>query len=233
MPGKSKLCVFGLLTVLVVALSGCTAGKGEPASANESAHMRLPSDDVEDIVTYADQFSVFSVIAEREIEPPLEVYERGEGYLGREITIRIEDTLWSRGVVANAEGEIDLKVLGWVMHENVRRPIQFNDAPRLMPGTTYVGPLVWLTGEPFGDGMWVGYTSPANLEVENGRIVKPELDATAKPKPIVEALSGKSLTEVRQVFAVASPDPFSLEFSDLDPETRWRTTTRARQASTN
>jgi len=219
---------------LVIALIGCTSSNNtETTTTSGSAYTRLPSDDVEDIVTYADQVSVFSVIAEREIEPPPEVYERGEGYLGREITIRIEDTLWSRGVIANAEGDIDLKVQGWVMHENIRRPIQFNGAPRLELGNTYVGPLVWLTGDPFGDGEWVGYTSGANIQVINERTAEPDLATNPRFEDIAITLGGKSISELEQILNNTPPDRFSIQHADLDPESRWSAATRSKREANN
>ena len=229
-----QLRQFGFYMLAITAIMiGCTNGSSnaEAPVTFGGGSQRLPSKDVQDIVSYADQLSVFSVVSESEIQPPEEVFERGEGYIGRKVTIRIEQNLWNRGPIAEAKGDIELTVQGWTLHDNERRLFSLAGAPRLEVGKRYVGPLVLLSGGRFGDGEWSVFAPWTTLRLEGDRTVRSEVVVGITPEPVAVMLTGKSLGELAQLFGETQPDPFSLQYAELDPESRYILASQARRTS--
>lgn len=220
------------LTLAAVGLMGCSTDgaeqpHSEPADVDSMAEAAFPADGAVDFVTYADQLSVFSVVAERR-------QQRGgveTDDLPRLVTIRVERNLWlgprADSGAALAEGdEVELATWGPIGTTD-DDTIRFGE-PLLAVGERYVGGLLMSTGS-FG-------IYPGSVAVSNGESVTLGEDGWmfAVGRGDATATINRLVDEV----AAASPDPRIADtgmtreaFFALDP---WeRVLALARTTSTN
>lgn len=190
---------------------------GEKVSEPQMAIMhgvdRWSSDTLRDWVSYADQLSVISVTAERELPPP-EVGTSG-GYTGRETTISIERTLWRRPQAPRAAGSVVVTDFGWLETEGVRREATIEGGVRLDVGQRYLAPLV-LTDE----GEWAMFSPRAVLPLQQERTTS-RVDA-GTPSPAVRGLASKSAEQAGQTLRDTEPFAAAVANGRLGPQARWQ-----------
>ena len=137
-------------TVLVFSLFGifalsCSSDSDEstPAIVYGIDDDALPSSSLVDWVSYASQVSVVTVVSEEELPVPEGLSgDRGGGYVGRKVNLRIDKTLWSPPGTAPQTGTISSVVNGWIRKNGVTVPYGSLGAERLEVGKTYIIPLV-------------------------------------------------------------------------------------------
>ncbi|WP_405794489.1 hypothetical protein [Streptomyces sp. NBC_01506] len=138
---------------------------------------RLPSQTAEDWVTYADHVVVASAVTEREVAPNEAELQRGEGIIGRQVTMRVDDVLWSRaGASQKPPSTWDYTAAGWqfVAGDTAdRRTMVLEDRPRVESDHTYVMALVWegprcAEGDGQVPGRWLGLGEGSEIAYDAG-----------------------------------------------------------------
>ena len=172
-----------------------------PAEVTESLSLHIPNGSLTDWVSYAHQVSVVSVLSEAEIEPPPEVRERKEGYIGRTVTVRIEDTVWSAPGAEPLAGELTMRVLGW--HLKGERKIPFGG--RLVVGSRYLLPIASIKGN------WAGMTVGNPVLLEDARVTM----GLGQAKTWIKELAGVSLVDLQKRLAATPADPVAARFAHL------------------
>lgn len=222
---------LAILATGMLFLSGCgtansrsadNAAASEVGVARVEADQKLPSSSLRDWASYADQLSVVSVLSEQEIPPPAVVRETGEGYIGRSITLHIDDTLWRRPGAPNLEGTLQMTVSGWILRRG-QQPVKavVGKGARPEPGARYLVPLVRYDAGSWGP-LGVGLFLP--LESANGATI---ISETPGDTPSVEALEGKSVSAAARAVAETPPDPAAVGYAHLPPEARFQAVARA------
>ncbi|MER7048392.1 hypothetical protein ABT391_26465 [Streptomyces jumonjinensis] len=121
-------------------------GDGETVLIAEGKDRR-PSQTAEDWVTYADHVVVVTAVSERETPPALIEIERGEGLTGREVTLRVDEVVWSRGGAPRAApAEWKRASTGWRFtggSTSNRTKMAMRDQPRVETGHRYILALDW------------------------------------------------------------------------------------------
>ena len=173
---------------------------------------RFPSEELIYWVTYPTQISVVTVVSEAEIPPPDSVTERGEGYIGRAVELRIDRTLWSAPDVEAQTGNFELTVFGWLRKGDNQIPFGPIDGHRLEVGGRYIIPLVPDEGD------WGWLSSSAILAIDGeGRIA---LDQGRLKNPASLAQKGDTLDKVAVTLSNTAPDPAAAPFAHLPPDER-------------
>ena len=173
---------------------------------------RFPSEDLSYWVTYPTQISVVTVVSEAEIPPPARVTERGEGYVGRTVELRIDRTLWATPDVEAQTGNVELVAFGWLRKGDTQIPFGPMDGHRLEVGGRYIIPFV-----P-DEGAWGWLTSSAILEIDSGDRIA--LDQGRIKNPASLAQKGATLDEFTMTLMNTAPDPAAAPFAHLPPDKR-------------
>jgi hypothetical protein len=127
------------------AVDGQAAPEPDVLLAHGSDH--LPSVTATDWVTYADHVLVVEAVAEETVPPSESELERGEGIIGRVVSLEVQDVLWSREGAPQAAPETwDYSALGW--HFDGGDPddaveMALADFPRVEVGHQYVMAIRW------------------------------------------------------------------------------------------
>ena len=79
------------------------------------------------------------MVDESEIPATEEEAARGEGLVGRDVTLKIERVIWSAQDAPPLPDELHMTAVGWVLHDGRRRVMQYEDGPRVAIGERYVG----------------------------------------------------------------------------------------------
>ena len=196
----------------------------------------FPAETLTDWVSYAVQVSEVTVLHERELRPPPTVWERGEGYIGRQARLRIDRTLWkSPGALTPGAMpdpvEVNVVVVGWVLRAGVRHRLAYKESPRLEVGGRYVIPLVTLQRPKVEAD---GSTSPHVLEAQWGPLaldcqlaIAGDPVATADVQltgiaPLARELSMLSAEALAERLASTPPARFVDKYWHLPPRERLR-----------
>lgn len=149
---------------------------------------RLPSATAQDWVTYADAVVVASPVAEQEIPPSPVDLERGEGLILRDVTMRINQVLWTSPIADRAvPSTIHWTAHGWMFTEGdtKNRVVMTGEGqPRLETGHTYVIALDWQQESCApGDivpGRWRGLGAGAVVPFDDGVLGHGEFEAAVR-----------------------------------------------------
>jgi hypothetical protein len=205
------------VSTLVVSHQPVNAGPASSIVRGGGALLEFPQDTASDVVSYADQVSLVTAISETRVP---DVPAEGDGRLDtRNVTFRIERTLWHREGAPSLEGTFVSSHGGWVF-------TSVNDGPKVegkfLPelgvlwvevGSKYFMPIA------FNHDEW-GATMPlAEFPFDSDLGVSPEKTQTT---PLAIELSGATLDEAAAVFAGAAPDPLAAQHFDLQPSARVR-----------
>lgn len=220
--------------VLSATVAGCGSGSGSGGGGivigeGQDAYPTVTADDW---VTYADHVFVVTPSGITETEPRKADAGADEGTIGREITLEVEDVLWSAKSPAQAAPEqLDVTTVGWEFTDgdtDNRREIAIGDQPRLETGHTYIVAMKWTPAwcEPGDDDYtpanWSGLGSDSLIPYDDGVIGKGELEGTvrsvaetrdAQPAAddpdvsLEDELTGRSADELKARLATATPVP--------------------------
>ncbi|RVX41919.1 hypothetical protein EDD27_4524 [Nonomuraea polychroma] len=219
----------GVVIASALAANGERAGHdGGRADGVVLAHGsdRLPNHTASDWVTYADHVVVVTAKAERELPAHQEEIEAGQGYLPREVTLEVENTLWSRDGAAKPApvAEFAWPAAGWTFSEQGRRPLAVEGRPRIEVGHTYVLAIVWVPAFTDGGetvpGQWRGLGESSVLPYDGGVIGDGEsegriqsaaatMNERASEGPdgpsLEETMTGKGAADLAAVLDAARP----------------------------
>ncbi|MBT2440912.1 hypothetical protein J7E93_12470 [Streptomyces sp. ISL-36] len=145
----------------------------------------LPSTTAVDWVTYADHVVVVSAVAERRIPPSRQELDRGEGVIGRQVTLKIDKVLWSRdGAARPAPKTWDYNAFGWQFTGgavDAPRKMAMHERPRVEPGHSYIMAMVWeearcAPGDAPEPARWRGLGEGSEIPYDAGIIGNGELE---------------------------------------------------------
>ncbi|MEV4946341.1 hypothetical protein [Streptomyces sp. NPDC053755] len=148
----------------------------------------LPSTTAEDWVTYADHVVVVSAVAERRLPPSRQEVDRGEGVIGRQVTLRIDKVLWSRnGATRQAPKTWNYHAFGWQFRDgavDAPRKMAMHERPRVETGHSYIMAMVWeearcAPGDEPEPARWRGLGGGSEIPYDAGIIGNGELEGRA------------------------------------------------------
>ncbi|MDW8339676.1 MAG: hypothetical protein RMM28_11115, partial [Thermoleophilia bacterium] len=164
----------------------------------------------EDWVTFADQISTLTVVAERQLPIDERARRVGEGPVGREVTAVVRSTLWAHDPTRVVRGPIRFKTWGWVLRDRELIPVVPYGEVRLRVGDEVVAPLMRTPEGEFGP-----VAPHAVLHLVDGRIRLE--DEQARAYPGLRELDLRSLREIAARLAALEVDP---RLRELDPDAR-------------
>ncbi len=226
MPRTSQSGVRWAIAIASVAVGigsvvGC--GSGQQAVVAGDSAARFPSETLREWVSYADYVAAYTVIAEREIPPASADADRGEGLIGRDVTLRVDRVVWRASGAPALPSTFHMTALGWVLVDGKRRELIEQDAPRVAVGERYVAPLARVEDDP-QRAEWWPLSVGAQLPLVDGRASKTgEWHSALK-----SASAGKTLDVLGRDLHATAPDPLAARYRHLRPTERVMAVARAR-----
>jgi len=181
------------LVLCGICLAGCGgAGDGVSVIPKGSLDYALPGETLADWARHGDQLSVISVINEtRPVTWP--GYRNSGGLVGREVTVRVERTLWRRTGVPRAGRVLHFGVWGWMYDDDQdphssRAELVAEGTTRMEVGRRYLAVLVrWRGG-------WMPLRDSAVMTLSpDGRVTSDVYEG--QPSEGAVALRGRTLAE--------------------------------------
>lgn len=174
------------------------------------SYPRWPAENAVDWVGFADQFAVANVLSERQLPRSRDEEARGEGYVGREITVQIDSVVWQRSGAVTAPSPVTLVVDGWWEHDRQLIPFASNQARRVEVGDRL---LMALLRAP--EGAW------SQLSPETTVVLAQSGDGVAADSPESPAeLRGKNIEAIADLLSETSPNAVATRNRELDPDAR-------------
>lgn len=130
----------------------------------------------------------------------------------RQVTFRVDATLWSCTDAPTAPEQFTALWWGWLVNGTSRRPFIVRGAPAVFVGAQYVVPIAH-------DGNAYSAIQPFAVFRFHRGAVTPEEQET----PLAQALTHASRDQAADVFANAIPDPLAVRYRHLLPRARLAT----------
>ncbi|NUQ89769.1 MAG: hypothetical protein HOQ43_15075 [Glycomyces artemisiae] len=187
----------------------------------------LPSVTAADWVTYADHVIVVEAVSEEVIEPDAEALDRGEGLIGRTVSLTIEDVLWSREGAPQAAPETwEYSALGWHFNAESEEPIEMalDGFPRVEVGHRYVMAIRWeeavcTEGGDHRPAQWRGLGEGSEIPFDDGTIGNGESEGTVKDAAAFAADADIHVDEgVEEILAGEGADELVAALEDAKPD---------------
>lgn len=225
------------MAALVACGPGYTGPDAEPDASTQiitgSADHKLPAESLTDWVSYMDQISVVTVISERQIEPDPGDASRGEGLVGREVTLRVERTIWNRDNAPVAEGEITVRAWGWILHDHELIPTKATGSTRIEVGGRYVAPLVQMDSVITDGKVWALLSNGGSTMPLLGDRIVADNHQPERSAAYVRELVGSSVDELAALVHETEPYPVAAMHMDLEPQERFRAVIDEQHAQTS
>lgn len=168
---------------------GTSAIESEPESDESRVHLlepfeRVATDSLTDWVNAADFVVSVTVLSEKRVEPGrTETSPHGEGLVGRLLTLRVDDTLWSSGGERAVPETLEVRsASGWIRHEETETKTSLSGASRIEVGNQYAVGLVWKPAQCFGElrspASWATLGSGAVVPANEGVVGVGEFQGT-------------------------------------------------------
>ncbi|WP_335990666.1 hypothetical protein [Glycomyces sp. MUSA5-2] len=192
----------------------------------------LPSTTATDWVTYADHVVVVEAVSETAIMPDQEELDRGEGIIGRTVTLAVDEVLWSREGAAQAAPETwEFSALGWHFRDgDVDGAVEMglDGFPRVEVGHRYVMAIRWeeavcTAGGDSLPAMWRGLGEGSEIPFDGGTLGNGESEGTVQDAAafatdqnahvdvgVEEILVGEGADELVAALEDAKPDEAAL-----------------------
>ncbi|HKH17072.1 MAG TPA: hypothetical protein VKA57_06065 [Solirubrobacteraceae bacterium] len=217
----NKRMVLALLCILPVVAFAAGCGAERSVVVGEGSD-RFLDETFADWVSFADQLSIVSVVAEEAEPPSADVLEHGEGYISRTVTLQVEKTLWRRDGAPSAQGGIRVVTDGWVLEGGELHRFAIWGGPRLEVGGRYLAPLV---RAPRDGAEWTPLSAASTLPLEGDTITTAGI--VGHPSAIADAMRGKASERLAEVLARTPPDAIAAKHFGLDPDARVQAVLRA------
>jgi hypothetical protein len=161
---------------------------------------RFPTATLTDWASLAEQLSAVTIVSEAEIPPPASVLERREGYIGRRVTARIDQSVWVRINAAEQTGTMEWNAAGWIFKGERKIPFYLERSPRLEVGGRYIGPFLHYMGN------WGPLGTETLFPAWDDVIATADVHVVGQT-PLAAGLTGKSAEELRRQMELAAPRP--------------------------
>ncbi|MEU3426506.1 hypothetical protein [Streptomyces gardneri] len=208
------------LAVVFVARNDSDAASGISLLRAED---RLPNRTATDWVTYADH-----VVVVTPTEAKDQVRARGAEFVDRDLTLRVDEVLWSRPKAPRPAPEVfGWRALGWSFEggdTGERTELAMESAPRVETGHSYVMAVVWeearcSEGDPSIPAQWGGLGSSGVIPFDDailgqgeseGRVVtvaqaREKVDSPTSASGLEGRLAGKGATALVAELRSATP----------------------------
>lgn len=187
-------------------------------------HASFPSETPSDVASYADHVALVTAISETDAPPestPPGRFPPDETAVYRQVTFRVDETLWTRANAPTAPKHFTALWWGWLINGDERMPFIVHGAPTVFIGAQYVMPIAY-------DGKAFTAIQPfaAFRFVDN--TVLPEDQDT----PLAQALTRAPRRAITDVFANAVPDPLAVRYRHLLPHARLAAVIAAQHSGT-
>lgn len=224
-----------LLVAAAIVAAAVTAGITGFSSSDEerrpgehillaSASDNLPNQSATDWVTNADHVVTVSAVTEQEVPPAQSEIDRGEGLIGRLVTLKVDQVLWSKpGTTHPAPSMWQRPSMGWQFTEGDttnRMKMAKEDSPRIEVGHKYLIAITW-EADPCkpGSGEWRGLGEGSTLSYDSNTVGQGELegrtqsaaqarvasDAEDPNRGLEEEMAGKTGTDLARALEAAQP----------------------------
>jgi hypothetical protein len=171
-------------------------------------------DELSDLIAFANQVVLVTVVAETALPEPPGARERGL-LLSRVVTLRVDASLWepqpseiSRVAVGEA---FEADVAGWVYTEGVRLPMVATSSVRIEPDGQYVMALVKfdpkvLDGVQYTQG-WAPLTPEAVAPAKGSAVAQDDANRHGADAPLVAMLRDREPSDIADALAALPEDP--------------------------
>ncbi|GAA2690420.1 hypothetical protein GCM10010400_64470 [Streptomyces aculeolatus] len=188
---RSRLTVLGAATAAAVALTAGLLANARQSPADSPDVLlghgadHLPSSTASDWVTYADHVVAVTAAEESEIAPTAVELERGEGTIGRTVTLTVDKVLWSRPDAPRPAPDVwEYSATGWQFLDGDtgnRTKMALVDQPRVETGHRYVMAITWeearcSPGDVPEPAQWRGLGEGSEVPFDNGILGRGELE---------------------------------------------------------
>lgn len=224
-----------IAAAILVLFSACAPADTEPGVVTAEGAEAVPSRTATDWVTYGDHLVVIDVKSEERLEATKEEVERGEGFIGREVTVELGDPLWTRPTyqeLSELPTRLAIANGGWVFHGKEEQRWEVENQVRLTPGSQYLAMLTYgdtsIAGGDGSDG-----PSWFTLDVVPLTTDDTVADTGADPAsyPMRRSLVGLTSKEVAATLKATKPDPAAQDYMDEDPVQRYQDVARDADAT--
>lgn len=234
----TKRVLAGVVAGAVVLVAGAAAvvvpkitGDDQSSVIEAEGQNLLPSETLEDWVTYSDHVAVVKLASTRDIPASDEEVKAGEGYIPRATTYEITSVLWSRKGAREAPSTIETDIDGWSFKEGTKTPVKLKGQPLLDKiGNVYVMPIVYLEKTAsVGVAGWSNLSPDSILPFEDDVVGRGDsiIGDDGRTKA-VDQLWGQSRQDLTSTLSEQRPDPAAEPFMSDPPDVRYN---RAFEAS--
>ena len=181
--------VVVVAAVGAVWLTGRDAGTpGGPVVVDSATSDRYPNATATDWATYADHVLAVTPVAERALPPAGSEEDGGEGLIARDVTLRVDEVLWSRPDPDRPAPEtLDWEGWGWRFEDSPddRTAIVGTGTSRVEPGHSYLMAVAWeparcSPGDPRQPARWTGLGSASIVPFDNGIVGEGEFEGRVR-----------------------------------------------------
>jgi hypothetical protein len=198
------------------------AGGGGHAAADDIAASQTATD----WVAKADYVVSVTVMSEKEVAMSEEEQQNGEGFMPREVTLRVDKVVWSTETPSHQPPAVGSTILwrsaGWTVHDGERTAWVDPDRPLLKTGHSYLEAIWWMDEAPDGisdvDPQWKGLGEGSSLPFDEGVIGKGEnageivspttfrkMEAEPGTNSLEQQLAGKGAADLAAALNAADP----------------------------
>lgn len=238
----ARMAILASGALILGAVTGITAATvsrpDEPVAAGVKADREMiisghgsnyrPDRTAERWVTYADHVIAATALSETERVPDDAQLKNGEGLVGRDVALKVDDVIWSEKEPKHA-APTQLDVAAWGSKWNDgnfanRVPVAEADSPRLEPGHSYILAITWeaarcSAGDRDEPGQWQALGVDSIIPFDGGIIGNGELAgrlqnaqearaalSSENPFPSLEdEMLGRSANDLRTALEAATP----------------------------
>ncbi|GLF97171.1 hypothetical protein [Streptomyces yaizuensis] len=243
--GGATIAVAALTATLLTGTNALSSSEDRTIDASGPIEVhgidRLPSETAEEWVAYADHVVSVTATSATEVPATPEEIARGEGVIGRNVNLSVNNVLWSRtGVAQPAPTSWQYSAAGWQFKNGDlvnRREMAIHGQPRVEPGHTYIMAIAWQAAQCGEDGTtpagWIGLGGGSEVAFEGGIIGNGENEGTVTPaqpvtgaaakalpivppiqeRPLKDFMKGKSSTALVTVLNSVTPGPVARKFT--------------------
>lgn len=207
---RPVMLVLGLVVAGLAACGGVSddgRAKDDPGRAVLMESSRLPRSSISDWVSWGDHLVSVEVSSEAIGKPTVEEVERGDGLVGRTLTVRTNEVLWSRRGAPDLPAEFSFAGSGVIYDDGNLVTADVSGNLTLQVGRTYVFMVVKYP-ETWGP---LGPVLPAPAP---GRPI--HLDKGQVFEEWAPAVDGITVEGLVALLARTAPDPLAAKHFDLE-----------------
>ena len=142
--------------------------------------------------------------------------QRGEGYIGRRIALRVDETIWLNDGATPLPKMFEMVVSGWILRERSLSVATSREVPRMYPEGRYIVPLLKMS-----TGAVAPLTSRSVIAHPSSSIAVADVAKNGQ-SAVARSLSNIASDELRRVLSMTPRDPAAVDLWHLPPDERVR-----------